>query len=161
MVAELLKFELEAEFNCSIFIFSSGAEMMPYLIIKPDLLILDYFLDSIFTQTKDRTENGLSILKAVKVVLPKLSVIVFSAQNDMKTAVELLNHGAVDYIDKNLDTFSDDLLLGVEQVFRFIDSQEKVIRQKRVIYSNKKQMKITTFMGVTAIVICAIIDLIL
>lgn len=65
----------------------------------PEFLILDFYLNSI-----DKTAaNGKEILKQVKERFPQVKVIVLSSQEDIQNAVDLLKHGAFDYIIKNED----------------------------------------------------------
>ncbi len=75
--------------------FSTAASFLKSLYEKPDLVTLDYSLP-------DGTADGM--LKQIKDTLPDVRVIIVSAQQDIKTAIDLLKKGADDYIVKDADT---------------------------------------------------------
>jgi DNA-binding NtrC family response regulator len=119
LVAELLKFELENEFDCSVVWLKNGCELIKRMHEKPSLIILDYFIDG------EDQENGFDIMKEIKEMNNKLPVIIFSGQQSMQRAIEILDAGAIDYIDKNEDNFLDELIHSVENVFRFGESKKE------------------------------------
>ena len=61
------------------------------------IVILDYFLGD---------ENGLDILKAIKVTNPKTEVIMLSGNEDMAVAIEIFRAGAKDYVKKGVGSWS-------------------------------------------------------
>ena len=75
--------------------FSTATSFLKSLYEKPDLVTLDYSLP-------DGTADGM--LKQIKDTLPDVRVIIVSAQQDIKTAIDLLKKGADDYIVKDADT---------------------------------------------------------
>ncbi len=75
--------------------FSTGASFMKSLFEKPDLVTLDYSLPD---------GNADQMLKQIRESLPDVRIIVVSAQQDIKTAIDLLKKGADDYIVKDGDT---------------------------------------------------------
>jgi two-component system, OmpR family, response regulator len=64
---------------------------------RPDIVILDYNMDSKF---KD-AENGKKALEQILHESPNTRVIMASSQDDLKTAVDLINSGAYDYFIKD------------------------------------------------------------
>lgn len=76
----------------SISAFSSGSELLKNLYKKPELIFLDYNLQDY---------KGLLLLKKIKEFNPNIYVVVISGQSDMETTVNLLKHGAFDYIVKD------------------------------------------------------------
>ena len=64
--------------------------------LRPDIVILDYFLDD---ETQD-AENGLIVLRKIKNELPKTQVIMMSNQQNVMITSELFSSGAFDYISK-------------------------------------------------------------
>lgn len=65
----------------------------------PDLIILDVMMPGI---------DGISLLEQIKVEHPSLPIIMISASNTVKTAVQAMKVGAVDYLNKPYDV--DELL---------------------------------------------------
>jgi two-component system, NtrC family, response regulator AtoC len=61
----------------------------------PDVVTLDYSLPDM---------DGGQVLKKIKNQYPEMQVIMISGQEDIATAIDLLKHGAFDYIVKNEDT---------------------------------------------------------
>jgi DNA-binding NtrC family response regulator len=77
--------------------FSNGQSCLDQLHQKPDLIILDHQLGE--------EENGLDVLRKIKLVNPKIPVIYLSAQNDLATAEQALKFGSFDYIEKNTSAY--------------------------------------------------------
>lgn len=75
--------------------FTNGKDCLDNLHKNPDLVTLDYSLPD---------TTGEEILKAIKQYNPDIPVIVVSSQESINTAVELLKHGAYDYITKDNET---------------------------------------------------------
>jgi ActR/RegA family two-component response regulator len=89
--AASLKGKLKGEFEVSHY--TSGEDAIQNLAaLKPKIVVLDYHLEGQMT--------GLDTLKEIKRLLPKAKVIMFSAQDDVQVAVNILNNGAYDYVVK-------------------------------------------------------------
>lgn len=74
---------------------SNGMEGMEQLkLFRPDVILLDMRLKS---------ENGLNIAKRIKEVDEYVEIIIMTAYGDIKTAVDAIKIGAIDYIKKPLD----------------------------------------------------------
>jgi two-component system response regulator HydG len=58
--------------------------------------------------------TGIELLQKIKVINPKLAVIIITGYADVKTAVETFRYGANDYITKPL--FPDELLASIKEV---------------------------------------------
>ena len=82
--------------NCEVISFETGEECLSNLDLKPDIIILDYFLDD----TDQDAENGLIVLRKIKKVLPRAQVIMMSNQQNVMVTSELFSSGAFDYISK-------------------------------------------------------------
>lgn len=81
--------------------FSTGELCIANLSKKPDVIILDYFLDGI---EKDAI-NGLETLDKIKAYNKDIAVIVLSSQDKIAVAVECMHHKATDYIVKSETAF--------------------------------------------------------
>lgn len=85
----------------SIKTFSTGEECLNNLLQKPDVIFLDYYLNS----TKSVAENGLAILDKIKLENPEIDVIMLSSQDSMSIAINCIRHQAFDYIVKSEASF--------------------------------------------------------
>lgn len=81
--------------------FECGEDLLLDLQLKPDLIILDYYLH----HNIKHVMNGLGILKALNNKLPQIPVIMISTEDDIKTAVQMIKLGAYDYIPKSSSAF--------------------------------------------------------
>jgi len=89
--------------------FSNGVDCLNALSAKPDVIFLDHCMD---------TFTGYEVLKKIKRQDPDIFVVMISGQEDIKTAVDSLKHGAFDYILKseNDDEKISDVLHKIVQV---------------------------------------------
>ncbi|MES2514819.1 MAG: response regulator [Bacteroidota bacterium] len=71
---------------------SSGRECIELLDNNPDVIILDYNLESDMT--------GFDIFKTIHAKKPLIPVIIISSQSDLQIVSDLLKNGAFDYIEK-------------------------------------------------------------
>jgi DNA-binding NtrC family response regulator len=92
---EILEYYLSMNPDYKISRFATAKECLANLSKKPNLITLDY-------QLPDGT--GDEVLKKIKKVDPNIPVIVISAQEEIKTAVELLKAGAAEYFVKDVNT---------------------------------------------------------
>lgn len=90
--AEYINHHLLLETKHNITRVSSAAEIFKLLKTKPDLITLDYNLPDM---------KGDETLKRIKNESKDTAVIIVSAQEDVDTAVTMMNNGAFDYIVKN------------------------------------------------------------
>ncbi len=98
---DMLKEHLEKNMNVSITAFSRGEDCIRNIEQEPDLIILDYNLNSV-----DKTaRNGIEILQEIKSRQPKIHVVILSGQDKIEVAVETMKHGAFDYVVKNETAF--------------------------------------------------------
>lgn len=77
--------------------FQTGEECLNYLHQKPDIVLLDYYLNSNYPDAI----TGLKVLDKIKEKTPESTVVMFSAQDHINVAVNTMKHGAFDYIVKN------------------------------------------------------------
>ena len=100
MLADYLQ---EQDANLAIESFPTGEACLKCLDQNPDLIVLDYYLNS-----KERTAaNGIDILKAIKDKNKTLPVVMLSSQKSYGTAVKTIGHGAIHYVIKGQDAFNE------------------------------------------------------
>ncbi len=75
-----------------IHLFESGVDCLKNIHLNPDIVFLDHNMD-IYT--------GHEVLRKIKRHDPNIFVIMVSSQEELKTAVDTLKHGAFDYIEKD------------------------------------------------------------
>jgi two-component system, NtrC family, response regulator AtoC len=77
--------------------FFNGNDFLKALNENPQVVTLDYKLPDL---------DGAIILNKIKEYNPNIEVIIISDQSDIEVAVELLKHGAYDYLVKSPDMHS-------------------------------------------------------
>ncbi len=93
----LIKKELEKMGYGKMKTFSTGQEAINNLDFKPDIALLDYFLE------KDLT--GMDVMKIIKKRYPDMQVIFLTGSDDVNIAVDTMRNGAYDYIVKGDTAF--------------------------------------------------------
>ncbi len=98
-----IKENFSKEANYSLFCFNSGEQALLEAYKKPDLVFVDYYLDSKFPDA----ENGFRIINSFKVLLPnaKLTLITSSTNINLINEIKALEN--VNYIYKNNAVFSE------------------------------------------------------
>ena len=92
----MLKDHLDAMSRFSIQTFSTGEECLKAIDKKPDIVFLDYYLNS----NKSDAMDGLEVLREIKSQSPETEVIMLSGQDKIEVAVDTMKYGAFDYIVK-------------------------------------------------------------
>lgn len=83
----------DAQLTC----YSSGEEALQSIFKKPDLIILDYHLDS----SDPMAMNGMQLLNKIKERFSDAAIVFLSAQESTDIAANTIKFGAFDYIVKN------------------------------------------------------------
>lgn len=96
-----LELEFKNNSNLKIETFSTGELCMENIGTIPDIVILDYQLDSI----KKDAMNGLETLDKIKAFNIKIPVIMLSSQDRIEVAVNCMHHQAFDYVVKSETAF--------------------------------------------------------
>jgi len=81
--------------------FATGELCLKNLSQNPDIVILDYHLNSI----NKNAINGLETLDRIKTANPQIPVIMLSSQDKIEVAVNCMKHQAFDYIVKSETAF--------------------------------------------------------
>jgi DNA-binding NtrC family response regulator len=98
-------------------LYSSGFDCLNHLYDKPDVIFLDYNMDNL---------SGYEVLKKIKRFNPDIYVVMVSAQEEIKPAIDALKHGAFDYIQKG-----NDELTKVRQVLVKIAEVKDLLERSR------------------------------
>jgi two-component system, OmpR family, response regulator len=83
---------LKEEGNFNITTFATAEECLNEADVKPDIIILDYFLEGAMT--------GTEFFSAIQKKYPGINVIVLSGQKNVQVAAELIEAGVSEYIEK-------------------------------------------------------------
>ena len=81
--------------------FPTGEKCIANLDQKPDVIVLDYYLDSL----DKNAMNGIQVLDQIKSINPDIPVVMLSSQDKIEVAVDCMHHNAFDYIVKSETAF--------------------------------------------------------
>jgi len=81
--------------------FATGEECISKLSLDPDVIILDYQLNTIVHDAKD----GMQILQQIKKLDKTVKVIMLSSQDEYGKALQTIMKGAEEYVVKDNDAF--------------------------------------------------------
>ena len=81
--------------------FTTGESAIANLLHKPDVVILDYFLEG----TDGYAMNGLETLDNIKDYNKAIPIVMLSSQDKIYVAVNCMRHGAFDYVVKSETAF--------------------------------------------------------
>ncbi|MDP2388284.1 MAG: response regulator [Bacteroidota bacterium] len=122
MYSEVLKHFIETsckELEPHVEIFVVGETFLMSIDKKPDLVILDYSLNSKF----DDAIDGLEVLKRIQDVSPNTRVVMLSVKAESYIAMQAIDNGAYDYVVKDESAF--------EKIKRFV---EEVYEEKKSFF---------------------------
>lgn len=98
---KLLKIQLLQQHDIVIETFSTGELCIEHLSSNPDIIIVDYNLDSI----EKGAMNGIQTLDKIKSLNADIPVIMLSAQDEIDIALKCMSHKAFDYVVKSATDF--------------------------------------------------------
>jgi DNA-binding response OmpR family regulator len=96
--ANLINYDLEANYYDGIKVFFTGEEAVENLPLNPRVVILDHQLPGM---------SGLDVLKKIKAYDPNIHVIFLSGQSGANVAISAFKMGAHDFIIKNETAFDE------------------------------------------------------
>ena len=96
-----LEIEFTQNTGSSIKTYATGELCVKNISLNPDIIILDYYLNSI----KKNAIDGLETLDKIKAINPLIPVIMLSSQDKIEVAVNCMKHQAFDYIVKSETAF--------------------------------------------------------
>jgi two-component system response regulator AtoC len=139
-VRESLRFALKDKYK--VILADSGKECIAQLEKEiPDLIILDIILPDI---------DGITLLKEIRKRFHEIPVIMLTAISQVKTAVEAMKSGALDYITKPFDV--EEIILIIEKILKttnllsYIEILKEEINKEypveKIIYASETMKKI-------------------
>lgn len=98
IITEMIKKYLESQGTYDIKTFKTGEDMVQYLDMYPDVILLDYHLSD---ESSKNNMDGEDVLKVMKKQGIDCKVVLISGYTDEKKAEELSVLGVVDFVDKH------------------------------------------------------------
>jgi DNA-binding NtrC family response regulator len=98
---KVLEIELLQNDNFILETFATGEMCIANLSHKPDVIVLDYHLDSL----DKNAMNGIQVLDEIKSIDPDIPVVMLSSQDKIEVAINCMHHNAFDYIVKSETAF--------------------------------------------------------
>lgn len=112
--------------------------------LNPEFIVLDYHLDGEMT--------GLDTLKVIKQKLKEPKVIMFSAQDDVQVAVDILDKGAYDYVVKG-----DNAVNRLKIIIRNLKREKELINDNIQLNLRMKRERFWLIMVIVGIFILSMI----
>lgn len=131
---EMLKHHLQKNPDYEVELFLNGNDCIKNLHKHPSAISLDYSLPDI---------TGYDVIKKIKEYNSEIPVIIVSGQEDISTAVELLQEGAYDYFVKNDET-KNRLWNALSKIRETLSLKEEIVVLKETIgkqYEFRKAIK--------------------
>ncbi len=117
---KLLEIEFHKHDDFDIKTYATGELCIEHLVLKPDVIVLDYNLDGI---DKDAM-NGMTTLDKIKAFNPNIHVIILSSQDKMGVALDCMYHRALDYVMK-----SETVFLRLPQIITTVFNNKKLEKE--------------------------------
>jgi len=115
-----LEIEFRQKTDFLIETFATGELCIAHLDNKPDIIILDYYLDGL---EKDAM-NGIATLDKIKDFNQDIPVVMLSQQDKIEVAVSCMHHKAFDYVVKSETAF-----IRLEQIIPSIIKYKKMEKE--------------------------------
>ncbi|MBK6753775.1 MAG: response regulator [Flavobacteriales bacterium] len=103
MLATMLADHVRGTTPHQVSVFHTGEECLAQLHLHPDLVLLDYYLNSVVKDAAD----GMRILEKIKKLDRQVHVIMLSSQTQYGIALQTVQKGAEQYVIKGKDQFDE------------------------------------------------------
>ena len=103
MILMLLNSHLVQNRRNEIHVFKTGEECLENLFLDPDVIILDYELNTVVPDA----ENGFQILQKIKNEDKSICVVMLSSQSHYGKATQTIMKGALEYVIKDQNAFKN------------------------------------------------------
>lgn len=100
--------------------FATGELCIERLSEKPDVIILDYYLDSV----DKNAMNGIKTLDKIKAYDAEIPVVILSCQDKIDVAINCMHHQAFDYVVKSETAF-----IRLRKIISTIFSKKKIEKE--------------------------------
>ena len=101
MTAETLRDYLTRKVAHNVQVFYTGEECLKRLSENPDVIVLDYYLNSVHKDAAD----GMEVLQVIKKHYSEPHIIILSNQERYGKAMEFIQKGAEQYVVKDHEAF--------------------------------------------------------
>ena len=132
--ALLLKSDIESAFEemaIKVHLFETGEACIKKIKeLKPQVVILDYHLDSKYPDAA----NGIEVLDWIKSENPDTNVIMLTNEDNIMIASMTLKHGAFDYVVKTETTFKK-INYSLANIFKITDAKMETKKYKKYLLS--------------------------
>jgi DNA-binding NtrC family response regulator len=102
MMAAMISDHLAENPMHEVTVFTTGEDCVKNLALSPDVIILDFNLNSVVPDAA----NGMQILQQIKKFDPEVHVIMLSSQDDYGKALNSIVKGALEYVVKDQEAFA-------------------------------------------------------
>jgi DNA-binding NtrC family response regulator len=146
--ANAIRHSLEVKNYANVKIFNSGEECLAHMDMKPEIVLLDFWLG-------DDHKDGLEILKAIKSNNPDIQVVFLTANDKLETATATIKSGAYDYVVKN-----ETAMERIKNVLRRIIFENHIKKENRLLKRSRKVIISVIVILALTIVILGLIQMI-
>jgi DNA-binding NarL/FixJ family response regulator len=101
MLSMALEDYLERKTDHEVHLFNTGEDCLDHIQEQPDIVILDYNLNSV----KKDAANGLVILDAIKKLNDNIQIVMLSSQDASWIIMQTVQMGAAEYVVKDENAF--------------------------------------------------------
>lgn len=112
MIREMLSSHLAKNLRYEIHVFSTGEDCLGNLHLNPDVVILDFELNTVIPDAED----GLHILQRIKNENEQICVIMLSSQTHYGKATQTIIKGAIQYVIKDDNAFGN-----IDKILKSLD----------------------------------------
>ncbi len=110
--------------------FETGEKCMEeFKTIQPEVVILDYYLNSKYPNAAD----GIQILDQIKKENQETNVIMLTVDDNMDIALTSFHHGATDYVVKKTETQFKKINQSLINLFKMMEAQSYEKRYKQLV----------------------------
>lgn len=116
MMLNLMEYTFKCRAGFEVKSYFSGEECILNLNLKPELIVLDYYLGT----DSENTMTGLDTLREINKINSQIPVVILSREKDKDTIAEFKREGAMKYVVKD-DYFIDTLIDTIEGHFTTVE----------------------------------------
>jgi DNA-binding NtrC family response regulator len=112
MMLNLMEYTFKCRAGFEVKSYFSGEECISNINLKPELIVLDYYMGT----DAENTMTGLDTLKEINKINDQIPVVILSREKDKDTIAKFKREGAMKYVVKD-DYFIDTLIDTIEGHF--------------------------------------------